>query len=97
MDYGVKFAFVTGLMFVVYVCWAKYTLAVQHKQAMHSGVWSVSAMLCTALVTVSYVEDKSLIIAAAIGTFAGTYYTVVHDLKKTKKIQSDSSSKGPIV
>lgn len=77
--YWLKFVLVMGLMAVVDLCWAKYTLAMQEKHPMRSGLWSVGIMLCGSLVTVNYVGDKTLITAAAIGAFAGTFYTVRHN------------------
>lgn len=82
LAYWGKFALVMGLMALVDACWTKYTLAVQDKNALLSGGWSVGIMLCGAFVTVNYVGDKSLIFAAAIGAFIGTYYTVKHSKKK---------------
>lgn len=79
MSYGLKFAVVMVLMMLVDACWAKYTLAMQKKHPLQSGLWSVGIMLCGALVTVNYVGDKSLIVAAAIGAFIGTFLTVKHD------------------
>jgi hypothetical protein len=77
-EYAGKFALVMFLMILVDACWAKYTLAMQRKDAMLSGLWSVGIMLCGALVTVNYVGDKTLIVAAAIGAFIGTYFAVKH-------------------
>lgn len=79
--YWLKFALVAGLMALVDMCWAKYTLAMQDKHPMRSGLWSVGILLCGAFVTVNYVGDKSLILAAALGAFIGTYYTVRHSKK----------------
>jgi hypothetical protein len=75
-DYWSKFAIVMVCMFAVDACWTYYTLAVQDKKALQSGLWSVGIMLTGSLVTVSYIEDRTYIVAAAIGAFAGTYYTV---------------------
>ncbi len=77
-DYAGKFALVMGLMILVDACWAKYTLAMQRKDAIVSGLWSVGIMLCGALVTVNYIGDRTLIVAAAIGAFIGTYFVVKH-------------------
>lgn len=77
-EYIGKFFMVMGLMVVVDACWAKYTLAMQRKDAMISGLWSVGIMLCGALVTVNYVGDKTMLIPAVIGAFLGTYLAVKH-------------------
>lgn len=77
-SYWLKFLLVMGLMTLVDLCWAKYTLAMQDKHPLRSGLWSVGIMLCGALVTVNYVGDKTLIIAAALGAFIGTFFTVKH-------------------
>lgn len=83
MDYAIKFATVMGLMILVDACWAKYTLAMQEKHPMRSGLWSVGIMLCGAFVTVNYIGDRSLIAAAALGAFIGTYIAVLHSKKKS--------------
>lgn len=92
MDYVGKFLLVMVLMILVDACWAKYTLAMQKHHPMASGLWSVGIMMCGALVTVNYVGDKTLIIAAAIGAFIGTYFTVRHSRDKEQAIPH-----GPIV
>ena len=76
VEYWGKFALVMGLMALVDLCWTKYTLAVTKKHALHSGLWSVGILLCGAFVTVSYVQDRTLLIPAIIGAFGGTYYAI---------------------
>jgi len=75
MDYALKFLLVMGLMVLVDACWAGYTLAMQKKHPLQSGLWSVGIMLCGAWVTVNYMEDRTLLLAAVIGAFVGTYGT----------------------
>lgn len=70
-------------MILVDACWAKYTLAMQRKAALSSGLWSVGIMLCGAFVTVNYIGDKTLIVAAALGAFIGTFVAVKHSTKST--------------
>lgn len=77
-EYWIKFFVVMGLMALVDLCWTKYTLAVTNKRALLSGAWSVGIMLCGAFVTVSYMQDRSYLVAAVIGAFAGTYFAVKH-------------------
>jgi hypothetical protein len=84
IDYVLKFGFVMVMMILVDTCWAKYTLAMQKKAPLASGLWSVGIMLCGALVTLNYVGDRTMIIAAAIGAFIGTFITVKHDRDKDK-------------
>lgn len=98
MDYAGKFALVMGLMILVDACWAKYTLAMQQKHPLQSGLWSVGIMLCGAFVTVNYVGDKTLIFAAALGAFIGTFATVKYTRDKEQKTTLLlEQTQGPIV
>ena len=85
MSYPERFLLVVALMTIVDMCWAKYTMEMQRRHATLAGLWSVGIMLCGSLVTVNYIDDKTLIIAAAIGAFLGTYLTVRRDKSKAEK------------
>ena len=49
------------------------------------GFWGFAIYLCGAFGVLSYTEDKSLIIAAVLGSFVGTYLTVEYKKKKENK------------
>ena len=64
------------------MCWAYYFMSVNEKDPMKSSVWASFLMLFGAFTTVSYLNDRTLIIAAVIGAFIGTYLTVKFHNKK---------------
>lgn len=56
--------------------WAKYMAAVAGNLALVAAGWSVFIIAIGAFLTVSYVDDKRLIIPACIGAFVGTYLAI---------------------
>lgn len=76
IKYALGFAAVTFAMTVVDVCYAKYTLEVAKHKALRAALWSMAIISAGSFVTISYVHDRSLIVAACIGAFLGTYLTI---------------------
>ncbi len=89
MDYVLKFIGVAGAMAIVDVCWAFYFIKVGERKSTQSGLWAIALFLSGAFVTTSYVHDHSLLIAAAIGSFIGTFLTV--EYKKRKELKEKIS------
>jgi hypothetical protein len=86
LTYIIKFILVIAFMTLTDIAWAFYVIKVDNRQAVKAGVWSMMIMLFGALTTTNYIDDKTLIIAAMIGCFIGTYITVkYHD--KIEKIE----------
>jgi hypothetical protein len=52
--------------------WAYYTLALTAHQSIRAGFYASGIILIGGFVTVSYVNDHYLLIAAALGAFVGT-------------------------
>jgi hypothetical protein len=67
LTYALQFATVAALMALV---------EVGKRRAMRSALWASAIMACGSFVTVSYVGDRSLIVAAILGAFVGTYFVV---------------------
>ena len=86
IEYLIKFFTVLIAMAAVDVCWTYYFIKIDERKELGAGIWAVILLLFSAFVTTNYVDDKSLIIAAALGSFLGTYYTIKHKKKKEKKI-----------
>ena len=84
IDYLIKFFTVLVAMAAVDVCWTYYFIKIDERKEVGAGIWAVILLLFSAFVTTNYVDDKSLIIAAALGSFFGTYYTVKYKKKKEK-------------
>lgn len=56
--------------------WAKYMASVSGATAMVAANWSVCIIAIGAFLTLSYVEDKRLVIPACIGAWIGTYLAI---------------------
>lgn len=82
MDYIIKFTIVFFAMALTDVCWAYYFIKIGERKAVQAGIWAILLFLSGAVVTTSYVGDNSLIAAAALGSFAGTYITVKYKKHK---------------
>ena len=83
--YILKFLGVMVSIFVADICWAKYFIYVAKHKPFLSATWGSMIVVFGAFVTVEYVNDRSLIIAAFIGGFLGTYLTVWREREKLKK------------
>ena len=87
MVFAIKFILVTLAMIVADVCWAMYFIEIDKRRVWAAGVWSAIIIIASAFITTSYVEDKSMVPAAALGAFIGTAATVYY---KKKKEQNDN-------
>ena len=65
------------------VCWAYYFINVEERKSLSAGLWASALFLFGASVTTNYVQDKTLIFAALLGSFIGTYATI--EFKKYKE------------
>ena len=69
-------------MFLADVCWAYYFIKIEERKSVAAGVWAVFIYMFGAFTVASYMEDKTLIAAAMIGSFLGTYCTVEYKKRK---------------
>lgn len=76
MIYLAKFLFVMIAMALTDMCWAYYFIKVEERNAPQAGMWAVLLFFSGAAVTTNYIGDHTMLIAAAIGSFVGTYFTV---------------------
>jgi len=83
LAYIIKFLAVMLSMLLADACWTLYFMTVSEKKAIQAGLWSSAIILFGALCTTEYVHDRSLIIAAMLGAFLGSTFTVLH--KKNQK------------
>ena len=88
MMYILKFLGVMLSMFLVDICWAKYFLWVNKHHPLRAATWGSLILVFGAFTTINYVDDKTLLIAAVIGGFAGSYYAV----NKEKNGQNNRTS-----
>lgn len=56
--------------------WAHYIGSIAQQRGLASANWAALVILLGAYVVVSYVEDKRLIVPAAVGAWIGTYLGV---------------------
>ena len=82
MSYILTFLGVMIAMILADVCWTYYFIKVEERKAIAAGIWSSLIIVASSFITTSYVEDRSLIIAAVLGAFIGTTGAVY--LKKKK-------------
>jgi hypothetical protein len=82
MAFAIKFILVMLAMIVADVCWAMYFIEIDKRRVWAAGVWSAIIIIASAFITTSYVEDKSMVPAAAIGAFIGTAGTVYYKKRK---------------
>ena len=82
-----SFAGVFVAMFITDVCWTFYLLKVEERKSVQAGAWASVLYLFGAFVVSSYVNDKSLILAAVLGSFFGTYVTIEWKKRQEKKMK----------
>jgi hypothetical protein len=85
MTYILTFTGVFISMFLVDICWAKYFIYVSKNNPLKAATWGSMILLFGAFTTMNYIEDKTLLIAAVLGGFFGTYFTVYREKKKIKE------------
>ena len=81
-------------MAITDVCWAFYFIKVDERRSIGAGLWATALFICGATVTANYIDDKSLMIAAALGSFIGTWATIEYKKRKEQKNKDDVSNLG---
>ena len=82
MVFATKFILVMLAMILADICWAMYFIEIDKRRVWAAGAWSAIIIIASAFITTSYVEDKSMVPAAAIGAFIGTAGTVYYKKRK---------------
>ena len=85
MSFILKFLFVMVAMIAADICWTMYFIETEKRRSVHAGLWGAAIMLFGSLVTLNYVEDHRLLIAAAIGSFIGVAGTIEYKKRKEGK------------
>jgi hypothetical protein len=80
--YVLKFLSVMLSMIVADAAWTYYFIKVEERKSVPAGLWASAITLAGAFVTVNYVNDRTLLIAALIGSFLGTYLSVERNKNK---------------
>mgnify|MGYP000163770138 CR=1 FL=1 len=55
------------------VAWTRYNMAVTRGAPLPAATWSVVILLLGAISFFGYVEDRWMVVPAALGAFVGTY------------------------
>jgi len=76
------FTFTFIAMAITDAVWAKYMIAVADKRALPAGIYSALIMILGGVVVLSYTEDKRMLLAAVLGAFVGTYFTIKLENRK---------------
>ena len=82
MTYTLTFLGVMVAMILADICWTYYFIKVEERKAISAGIWSSLIIVASSFITTSYVQDRSLVIAAVLGAFIGTAGTVYFKKKK---------------
>ena len=83
--YIISFLGVLIAMFFADICWAYYFIKIEERRSAAAGMWAVLIYMFGAFTITSYMSDKTLIIAAMLGSFFGTYFTVEYKKRKESK------------
>lgn len=84
MSYLLQFIGVFIAMTIADICWTYYFIKIEERKSIAAGLWGVGIYVCGAFAVMSYMEDRSLIIAAMLGSFFGTWGTVEYKKRKEK-------------
>ena len=68
--------------------WVFYLYAIESRKSLYASMWASFIYLFGAFVVSSYVQDKTLIFAAALGSFAGTFITVEYKKWRERNTKS---------
>jgi len=85
MTYAIQFVGVMMAMFLADVCWAYYFIKIDERKSVAAGIWAALIYIFGAYTVTSYIDDKTMIAAAMIGSFLGTYCTVEYKKRKENK------------
>ena len=85
MTYALQFLGVLTAMFLADICWAYYFIKIDERRSVAAGVWAVLIYMFGAFTVTSYMQDRTLILAAMIGSFLGTYLTIEYKKRKENK------------
>lgn len=63
-------------MILADISWTYYFIKVEERKSLSAGIWSALIVVFGIFTTINYVEDRTLIVAAIIGAFIGTFLAV---------------------
>jgi len=90
--YAFKFLSVMVAMILADICWTYYFIKVDERKSVLAGMWASLIIVFGMISVINYVEDRTLTIAAIIGSFIGTYIAVETKKRKEDKIKKKETS-----
>lgn len=72
------------VMVVLDFVWARYTYHLMKKHPSIAGAYASAIVLLTGVCTIMYVNNNTLLIAAALGAFVGTFIAVIHERRSQR-------------
>jgi hypothetical protein len=88
--YLTKFIGVMVSMTLADICWTYYFIKIDERKSIPAGIWACLIYIFGAFTVTSYIEDKTLIAAAIIGSFIGTAGTVEYKKRKDERTRTKS-------
>ena len=85
MAFAIKFILVMTAMIAADICWTMYFIETEKRKSIPAGLWSAAILLFGSAVTINYVDDHRLLIAAIIGSFIGVVATIEYKKRKENK------------
>jgi hypothetical protein len=85
MAFVTKFILIMIAMFLADVCWTMYFIEIEKRRSVPAGLWGSAIMLFGSAVTINYVDDHRLLVAAIIGSFLGVVATIEYKKRKENK------------
>lgn len=82
MPFPVRCALVFLALCAVDYCWTFYIAKVGEGRAIAAATWSALIMVCGAFATISYLDDRRLLVAAIAGAWVGTCCAVHYAHRK---------------
>jgi len=75
-------------VFALDFVWTFYTRSMVAHREVRAGLWAAAVIGISGFAASEYVKDKTLLIPAALGAFAGTWLSVRIDKRKQEREQS---------
>lgn len=65
-----------GAMMLLDYCYGEYTKAAADRRPLPAALWAMALFVIGCFVTSNWLSDPLLVAPAALGAFAGTYFSV---------------------
>jgi len=86
--YILQFIGVMTSMILADISWTYYFIKVEERKSLAAGIWSALIVVFGIFTTINYVDDRSLVVAAIIGAFIGTFLAV--EIKSRAELRKKS-------